>query len=111
MTIVRRQPSKAKFKQFSDKGTEDLAKWREVFVHICDPTEYGAAIELAGSWEEWQRMKREWPEFRTKILVDWLAEVEVKRMVQQQLSGLLKVSTTHVQQDDLVRQRLRSKLR
>ena len=75
---VSRLPSKSKFTQYSDKGTEDLDHWRRVFVDIADPTEYEAALQLAGSWAEWQRMKKEWPEFRDKILIDWLAEVEVK---------------------------------
>ena len=73
-----RTPTRAKFIQFSEEGTEDLAHWRSVFVAMCDPTEYGPAIELAGSWEEWCRMKKEWKEFREVILIDWLAEVEVK---------------------------------
>ena len=75
---VSRLPSKGKFTQYNDKGTEDLEEWRKQFVAIADPTEYNAAITLAGSWSEWQRIKREWPEFRDKILIDWLAEVEVK---------------------------------
>ena len=75
---VSRFPSKGKFTQYNDKGTEDLEEWRKQFVAIADPTEYNAAITLAGSWSEWQRIKREWPEFRDKILIDWLAEVEVK---------------------------------
>lgn len=75
---VSRFPTKGKFTQYNDKGTEDLGEWRKQFVAIADPTEYNAAIALAGSWAEWQRMKREWPEFRDNILIDWLAEVEVK---------------------------------
>ena len=71
--MALRKPTKSKFKQFSAKGTEDLEHWRRVFVEIADPTEYEPAIQLAGSWQEWQRMKKEWKEFREKILIDWLA--------------------------------------
>lgn len=78
MEVVTRRPTKGKFKQFSDEGTEDLDHWRSVFVNMADPTEYEPALHLAGSWAEWQRMKKEWPEFRDKILIEWLAEVEVK---------------------------------
>ena len=73
-----RFPTKGKFIQYNDSGTEDLEEWRKQFVAIADPTEYNAAITLAGSWAEWQRIKREWPEFRDRILIEWLAEVEVK---------------------------------
>jgi hypothetical protein len=75
---VSRHPSRKKFKQYHPEGTECLDDWRKRFVAIADPTEYQAAIELAGSWAEWQRMKREWAEFREKIVIEWLAEVEVK---------------------------------
>ena len=64
-------------KLFKD-GTEDLEDWRARFVAIADPTEYRGGIELLGSWKAWQSFKRNWPEFRDKILIGWLAEVEVK---------------------------------
>ena len=73
-----RRPTKSIFKEYNENGTEELADWKTRFVAISDPTEYLGALDLAGSWEEWQRFKREWPEFGNKILIDWLAEVEVK---------------------------------
>ena len=73
-----RLPTRKLFKQFNPEGVEDLQDWRERIVAVCDPTEYMAAIELVGSWAEWQRFKREWPHFRENILPEWLAEVEVK---------------------------------
>lgn len=73
-----RRPTKKIFKDYDPKGTESLDDWRLRFVAIADPTEYQGAIELVGSWKEWQRFKREWPEFRERILIEWLAEVEVK---------------------------------
>lgn len=69
-----RTPSK---KLFED-GVESLEDWRTRFVAIADPTEYRGALELLGSWQLWQEFKRNWPEFRNRILIDWLAEVEVK---------------------------------
>ena len=66
------------FKQYNPKGKEDLADWRRRFIEISDPTEYRGAIELLGSWNDWQAFKRNWPTFKNKILIDWLAEVEVK---------------------------------
>ena len=73
-----RRPTRKIFKQYNPEGTEDLGIWRDKFVEIADPTEYRAAKELVGSWEEWQRFKKEWKEFRDIILIEWLAEVEVK---------------------------------
>ena len=71
-------PSRKLFKQYDEEGTEDLTEWRARFVDISDPTEYLASIELVGSWNAWQTFKKNWPEFRERILIDWLAEVEVK---------------------------------
>lgn len=71
-------PSRKLFKQFDDAGTEDLDQWRSVFVDVCDPTEYEAAVILAGSWENWTRMKQLWPHFKNVILPSWLEEVEIK---------------------------------
>lgn len=71
-------PSRKLFKQYNSKGTEDLNEWRTRFVAVADPTEYMGGIELCGSWQEWQDFKRHWPEFTNKILIDWLAEIEVK---------------------------------
>ena len=78
MTKPSRRPTRKQFKQYNPDGKEDLEEWRERFVAIADPTEYRAAIDLVGSWAEWQRFKKEWKEFRDVILIDWLAEVEIK---------------------------------
>jgi hypothetical protein len=66
------------FKQYNPKGKEDLTDWRRRFIEIADPTEYRGAIELLGSWNDWQTFKRNWPTFKNKILIDWLSEVEVR---------------------------------
>ena len=78
MTKPSRRPTRKQFKQYNPDGKEDLEEWRERFVAIADPTEYRAAIDLVGSWAEWQRFKKEWKEFRDIILIEWLAEVEIK---------------------------------
>ena len=70
--------TKMLFKQYNPEGKEDLDDWRKRFVAIADPTEYLGGIELMGSWNEWQLFKRNWKTFRNTILIDWLAEVEVK---------------------------------
>ena len=78
MAKPSRTPTKKLFKQFNPEGTEDLDEWREVFVNSCDPTEYTAAIQLAGTWAEWQRFKKEWAGFREIILPEWKVELEIK---------------------------------
>lgn len=69
--------SKMLFKENNPNAEDSLARWHEVFVEICDPTEYAAALELAGSWAEWNRMKLCWPGFKKYIEV-WTDEVEIK---------------------------------
>lgn len=73
-----RRPTKKIFKQFHPGGTEDLDEWRQIFVDTCDPTEYTAALQLTGSWAEWQRFKKEWPGFSGVILPEWKVEQEIK---------------------------------
>ena len=76
--VVTRRPTKAVFKEFNSGGEESLEKWHDTFVEYCDPTEYTPAIELAGSWDEWCRFKKEWPEFNNVIVPKWVEEVEIK---------------------------------
>ena len=66
------------FKEYNSEGQYSLAEWHDRFVEIADPTEYKPAIELAGSWEFWCQLKRNWPYFRNEILVMWLEEVDIK---------------------------------
>lgn len=75
---ANRKPTKMLFKQYNEEGTECLEDWRRRFVSTADPTEYQAAIELVGTWKEWQSFKKQWKEFRDVILIEWLAEVEIK---------------------------------
>lgn len=89
---ISRLPTKALFKQYSDTGTEDLDEWRVKFVEIGDPTEYEAAIALAGSWKEWCRFKKEWKYFAKVILPEWLVEVEIK--LRSKAIGTLRTAAT-----------------
>lgn len=73
-----RRPTKKLFKEYHEEGTEDIEHWRQTFVDTQDPTEYEAAILLTGSWEEWQRIKKEWPYFREILLPEWKMEQEIK---------------------------------
>jgi len=69
--------AKAIFKQYSSIGTEDITDWRKRFVATLDPTEYTGGVELTGSWENWQKFKRNWPSFQTMHLDSWLEEIEI----------------------------------
>ena len=71
--VSGRQPSKALF----DDGTYDLEEFHDVFIELEDPTEYKPALQLVGSWREWERLKREWPKLREHI-ADWNEELEIK---------------------------------
>jgi hypothetical protein len=73
-----RRPTRKLFKEYHPDGGLSIEDWHRTFVGCADPTEYRAAILLAGSWEEWERFKKEWPDFRVSILPAWKAEVEVK---------------------------------
>lgn len=65
-------------KRFTDYGgTENLDDWRKVFVESSDPTGYTAAVELLGSWKEWEGMLTSWPAFTRDILPVWLNEQEI----------------------------------
>lgn len=70
--------AKLLFKQYNKDGTEDISEWRRVFVNTLDPTEYEGGIALLGSWENWQKFKRNWPSFQTMHLNAWLEEIEIK---------------------------------
>lgn len=66
-----------RFKHINPDGDLDINEWRKIFVESCDPTEYTAAIELVGSWEEWKHLKRHWPHFAEVILPTWQDEQEI----------------------------------
>lgn len=33
-----------------------LKDWKEVYMHLCDPTEYEPAMYLIGDWNHWKRI-------------------------------------------------------
>lgn len=68
-----RQAAKALF----EDGTYDLNKFHKIFIEHEDLTEYTAAIELVGSWREWNRLKRDWPAFNSVHIKEWKEELEV----------------------------------
>lgn len=67
-----RLPSKALFHD----GTYDLDEFKRVFLETKDIFEYKAAIKLVGSWDEWNRLKRDWPKFADYV-ADWTEELKV----------------------------------
>ncbi len=69
--------AKSLFKQYDKDGTEDIQEWRKRFVATLDPTEYAGGIALLGSWENWQKFKRNWPSFKSMHLNSWLEEIEI----------------------------------
>jgi hypothetical protein len=68
-----RIPSKSLF----EDGTYDILEFHDTFIEIGDPTEYKAAIELVGSWQEWERLKRDWLGFQNHITL-WKEELDIK---------------------------------
>lgn len=68
-----RQYAKALF----EDGTYDLQEFHDTFLELEDPTEYKAALQLVGTWQEWQRLKRDWPTFKSHIN-EWKEELDVK---------------------------------
>lgn len=48
--------------------------WHDVYVSLRDPSEYQPAMQLAGSWEKWKRVRNS---VRYKETIDsWAEEVE-----------------------------------
>lgn len=71
--VSGKPPSKKLF----ENGTYDIDLFHKRFIELEDLTEYDAAMELVGSWKEWNRLGRDWPEFRNYI-AQWKEELEVK---------------------------------
>ncbi|MHA2065081.1 MAG: hypothetical protein ACXABY_11960 [Candidatus Thorarchaeota archaeon] len=53
-----------------------LAEFRSAFLAAGDLTEYKAALKCVGSWEEWERIKRDWPGF-CKHIDAWKEELQL----------------------------------
>lgn len=64
-------------KSLFENGTYDLTQFHDTFIELGDPTEYKAAIKLVGTWQEWERIKRDWPMFQNHITL-WKEELDVK---------------------------------
>lgn len=46
--------------------------WHDIYVGFLDPSEYKAAIALAGSWEAWKKVR----EKHAETINQWAEEVE-----------------------------------
>jgi hypothetical protein len=68
-----RIPSRALF----ENGTYKIEEFHDVFIELEDMTEYKPALQLCGSWREWQRLKNDWKIFNNYI-AEWKEELEVK---------------------------------
>lgn len=84
------------FHETNDERTEYkpiwyLKDWKEVYLHLSDPTEYAPAMYLIGSWEHWQRIADR-SQVRAHI-TEWRKELIVKirsdavRSLQKQAMG------------------------
>jgi hypothetical protein len=78
-----RKASRGLFAEYADEYVGvceqiySMANFHKRFVEMMDLTEYKPAMELVGSWQEWNRLKRDFPEFRDNITL-WKDEIEVK---------------------------------
>lgn len=75
-----RRPVRPQFAEYNHVNPEvevkySLADWHTRFLELRDPTEIFAAIELVGSWKDWELLKRDWPEF-AGMVDDWLEELD-----------------------------------
>lgn len=70
---VGRQKSKGLF----EDGVYDIDEFHRVFIEEADVTEYRPAMKLIGSWQEWERIKTQWPGFQDYI-ASWKEELETK---------------------------------
>lgn len=61
----------------SIKPVFKLSDWRRIYVDICDPTDYKAALALIGDWEHWQWLLKQCRMF-AEYVESWRAEVDVK---------------------------------
>lgn len=58
------------------KSIWSVHEWKEVFLHVADPTEYEAAMWLIGDWKHWKLICASWA---LKPYMDqWREELKVK---------------------------------
>ena len=72
---VGRQAAKALFE--GPDATYNLQEFHDTFIKLEDTSEYLPALQLVGTWTEWERLKRDWKGFATYIQ-SWKEELEVK---------------------------------
>jgi len=64
-------------RQLFEDGTYDIEQFHNVFIELEDMTEYKPALQLCGSWKEWERLKNDWKTFNSYI-AEWKEELEIK---------------------------------
>lgn len=86
MTSIRgKRPSSALFKEWNESygGIHEVTpiysieEFHNTFIELGDLTEYSAALQLVGSWEEWNRLKTQSAPFKEE-LDKWKNELKVK---------------------------------
>jgi hypothetical protein len=68
---------KPRSKSLFEDGTYDIDLFHKRFIELEDLTEYKPAMELVKSWQEWNRLGRDWPDFRSYVK-QWKDELETK---------------------------------
>ena len=69
------------FKETNDGRTElkpvwSIKDWKEVYLHLSDPTEYAPAMYLIGDWDHWQLIANK---SQARVyFVEWRKELVVK---------------------------------
>lgn len=77
--MAGRQASLTLFEEYNDGSVTAiyvLEEFHQKFLEERDLTEYKPAIELVGSWKEWERLKRDSSKFKN-FVSEWKDELEV----------------------------------
>jgi len=64
-------------KELFFNGTYDIDEFHDVFISCADLTEYRAAMQLVGDWQEWNRLKRNSGWFANHVLL-WVEELKTR---------------------------------
>lgn len=76
-------------KSLFESGELNLQEFHDVFIQEEDMTEYRPAMRLLGSWEDWKRIKNNWPGFNDHLNA-WKEELEIK-LQSEALSKILSL--------------------
>jgi len=86
----------ALFKETNDgrtdiKPTWSLTDWKEVYLELCDPTEWEPAMYLLGSWAHWKKIADN--SAVAPFIAEWRKELKIKlksvaiNQIKQQAAG------------------------